>query len=134
MAENIRSNSAMNNENVGYGDKWHDGSMGKWLNERINGVVDLTNKLEQIVEARIKQGSGFEEGTLLLEIEKISDEKTKKEAMLVAAKKCSDNFIVEEYLYYLREIRDLLKTGYPAGKVFEIVGKVDSKALFNVVM
>ena len=94
MAENIRSNSTMNNANVGYGDKWHDGSMGKWLNERINGVVDLTNKLEQIVEARIKQGSGFEEGTLLLEIEKISDEKKKKEAMLVAAKKCSDNFIV----------------------------------------
>lgn len=120
MAENIRSNSAMNNENVGYGDKWHDGSMGKWLNE-------------QIVETRIKQRSGFEEGTLLLEIEKISDEKTKKEAMLVAAKKCSDNFIVEEYLYYLREIRDLLKTGYPVEKVFEMVGEIDSKTVFYVI-
>ena len=133
MAENIRSNSTMNNENVGYGDKWHDGSMGKWLDEHINGVVDLTDKIEQIVDARLKQGSGREEGTLLLEIEKISDKKTAKEAILVAAKKCSNNFIVEEYLYYLREIRDLLMGGYTAGKVFDIIGKIDSKTIFDVV-
>lgn len=133
MAENIRSNSAMNNENVGYGDKWHDGSIEKWLDECIDGVVDLTDKIEQIVDARLKQGSGWEEGTLLLEIEKISDEKTAKEAILVAAKKCSNNFIVEEYLYYLREIRDLLMGGYAAGKVFDIVGEIDSKTVFDVV-
>ena len=133
MTENIRSNSAMNNENVGYGDKWHDGSIGNWLDERINGIVDLTDKLEQIVEARLKQGSGWEEGVLLLEIEKISDKKTAKEAMLTAARKCSDNFIVEKYLYYLREIRDLLAAGYPAGKVFEMVGEIDSKTVFDVV-
>ena len=78
MAENIRSNSSMNDENVGYGNKWHDGSMRKWLDEHINGVVDLTDKIEQIVDARLKQGSGWEEGTLLLEIEKISHEKNSK--------------------------------------------------------
>ena len=68
-----------------------------------------------------------------MEIAELSDEKTMDEAILVALKKCSDNFIIEEYIYYLREINNFLRAGYPAEKVFEMVGKVDSKTIFDVV-
>ena len=121
MEDNTKSNSATDNENKGI--------LSGLLDKYLNRTEEIDEKIEQLVKTRYKWDNKSED-SLLNELVKLSNEYIGNEAMCFAVKKSSN---MEEYFYYLREIRDLLTAGYPAGKVFEIVGKVDSKALFNVV-
>ena len=132
MTENIRSNSAMYNENVGYGDKWHE--QDDWLDTSIENIADLINKIGLLEKIKIERPAVAEAEYELIEgIEQVSDMSIAEEAHLVALKKCPNPFIVGIYLYYLREIRNLLLRGFSAKKVFDMVGKIDSKTLFDVV-
>ena len=137
MAENTKSNSATGEKYIRHGDKHsNENNSFDWIDERIKGVTGLTNKIRKLAEERVKQfkqKTGWEEGYLLMEIAELSDEKTMDEAILVALKKCSDNFFIEEYLYYLREINNFLRAGYPVEKVFEMVGEINSKTVFDIV-
>lgn len=121
MTENVRSNSAMGNENKGI--------LSGLLDKYLNRTEEIDEKIEQLVKIRCKWDNKSED-SLFNEIVKLSDENIGNEAMIFSVKKCST---MEEYFYYLREIRDLLVAGYPAEKVFEMVGKIDSKTVFDVV-
>ena len=137
MTENVRSNSAMNDENIGYGDKWHEQDGEDLLNLLEKGSVnieDLVNKLRLLQKIKIERPEiGEEEHELFVEIKKLSNENVAKNAVLVALKKCPNPFIVGVYLYYLREIGDLLAARYPVEKVFDVVGEIDSKTIFDVI-
>lgn len=121
MTENIRSNSTMNDENKGI----LSGIIDKYLNK----TDELDEQIDRLAKIRCKWDKASED-SLFDEIVKLSDENIGNEAMIFSVKKCST---MEEYFYYLREIRDLLAAGHPADKVFEMVGKIDSKTVFDVV-
>ena len=58
MAENIRSNSAMNDENVGYGDKWHeqDGEdLLDWLEKGLVNVESVINMYKKQIAKPVKE-------------------------------------------------------------------------------
>lgn len=121
MAENTKSNSATDNENKGI--------LSGLLDKYLNRTEEIDEKIEQLVKTRYKWDNKSED-SLLNELVKLSNEYIGNEAMCFAVKKCST---MEEYFNYLREIRDLLAAGYPVEKVFEMIGKIDSKTVFDIV-
>lgn len=128
MVNNRRSNSIMNDDNVGYGDKWHEQGeedLLDWLENGLNKTEETINKIEQLVKLRFEWDNELED-SLFDEIVKLSNENIGNETMCFAIKKTSS---MEEYFYYLREIRDLLAAGYPVEKVFTMVGKNDKKSV-----
>lgn len=121
MAENTKSNSATDNENKGI--------LSGLLDKYLNRTEEIDEKIEQLVKTRYKWDSKSED-SLLNELVKLSNEYIGNETMCFAVKKSSN---MEEYFYYLKEIRDLLAAGYPVEKVFEMIGKIDSKTVFDIV-
>lgn len=121
MAENTKSNSATDNENKGI--------LSGLLDKYLNRTEEIDEKIEQLVKTRYKWDNKSED-SLLNELVKLSNEYIGNEAMCFAVKKSSN---MEEYFYYLKEIRDLLAAGYPVEKVFEMIGKIDSKTVFDIV-
>lgn len=121
MLENIRSNGAMDNENKGI--------LSGLLDKYLNRTEEIDEKIEQLVKTRYKWDNKSED-SLLNELVKLSNEYIGNKAMCFAVKKSSN---MEEYFYYLKEIRDLLAAGYPVEKVFEMIGKIDSKTAFDIV-
>lgn len=110
MAENIKSNSAMGNENKGI--------LSGLIDKYSNKTDELDTQIDRLTKVHFEWDKASED-SLFDEIVKLSDENIGNEAMCFAVKKSSN---MEEYFYYLREIRDLLTAGYPAEKVFEMVG------------
>ena len=121
MTENIKSNGAMDNENKGI--------LSGLLDKYLNRTEEIDEKIEQLVKIRCKWNNKLED-SLFNEIMKLSNENIGNEAMCLAVKKSSN---MEEYFYYFEKIRDLLAAGYPAEKVFKMVGEIDSKTVFDIV-
>ena len=111
MTENIKSNSTMDDENKGI----LSGLIDKYLS-KTDELDDQIYRLAKIHFEWDKES----ENSLFNEIVELSNENIGNEAMHFSVKKCST---MEEYFYYLREIRDLLAAGYPVEKVFEMIGE-----------
>ena len=121
MAENIRSNSATGNENKGI--------LSGLIDKYSNKTDELDTQIDRLTKVHFEWDKASED-SLFDEIVKLSDENIGNEAMIFSVKKCST---MEEYFNYLREIRDLLAAGYPVEKIFEMIGKIDSKTVFDIV-